>query len=132
MKTVSMGLDKLAIGLSLACAIHCLIIPIALVMLPTLMLGIFADESFHRWMVIAVLPTSLVALTLGCRKHKSTQVFLLGLAGLAILLLTALIGHDLFGETGEKIATMIGAATISLAHYKNHNLCKAHHHCAHH
>lgn len=124
MKTLSTHIDKMAIGLSLTCAVHCLLLPIALVMLPTLFANSFEGEYFHLWMLIAVLPTSLIALTLGCRRHRNMSVIAIGLPGLIILTLTTFFGHDLLGEAGEKTASLLGAFLIAFGHFKNHTLCK--------
>ncbi len=124
MKLVSTSIDKAAIGLSLVCAVHCLLLPVALVILPTLTASTFGDERFHQWMLMAVLPTSLLALTMGCRRHRNTSVMAMGLPGLAILTLAAFLGHDWLGESGEKIASLLGASLIALGHFRNHSLCK--------
>lgn len=128
MKSVSMSIDKLAIGLSLLCAVHCLVLPAALIMLPALAASAFGDELFHQWMLVAVLPTSLIALTMGCRRHRNMNVIAIGLPGLIVLTLTVFFGHDTLGETGEKIASLLGASLIALSHFRNHTLCR-HLHC---
>lgn len=123
-KYISTNFDKLAIGLSLTCAIHCLLLPITLALLPTLTANIFGDEQFHQWMLIAVLPTSLFALTLGCRQHRNLSILTIGLIGLLILTLTTIFGHDLLGEVGERTASLIGATFIAFSHFKNQALCR--------
>ena len=116
--------DKVAIGLSLVCVIHCLALPLALVLAPSLVgLGL-QDETFHLWIVLVVLPVSIYALTLGCRKHKNMGVLLVGLSGLLLLFLTALFGHDLAGETGERLLTLAGAGIIAASHARNFQLCR--------
>jgi len=107
------------------CAAHCLLLPVALVIVPALAVNTFGDERFHQWILLAVLPTSLIALTLGCRRHRHFSVMAAGLIGLSILTLAAFQGHTLFGETGEKIASLLGASLIALAHLRNHSLCKS-------
>lgn len=124
MRTFSTSIDKAAIGLSLVCAIHCLLLPVAVVMLPAMAAATFGDERFHQWMLLAVLPTSLFALTMGCRRHRNMGVLAIGLPGLAILSLAAFFGHDLLGETGEKVASLAAALLIALGHVRNHALCK--------
>lgn len=124
MKTVSTHFDKAAIGLSLVCAVHCLLLPVALVILPTLAASTFSDERFHQWMLMTVLPTSLLALTMGCQRHRNMSVMAMGLPGLAILTLAAFLGHDWLGESGEKIASLLGASLIALGHFRNHKLCR--------
>ena len=124
MKPLSINIDKVAIGLSFVCAVHCLILPIALVILPTLAATAFGDEHFQQWMLLAVLPTSLIALAMGCRRHLNFSVVALGLPGLIMLTLVAFLGHDLLGEAGEKVASLAAASLVALAHYRNHTLCK--------
>lgn len=122
----STSLDKLAIGLSLACSLHCLLLPVSLVLLPALASTTLGDEQFHRWMLLAVLPTSLIALTIGCMKHLNFSVIAITLPGLALLLLAAFFGHDMLGETGEKAVMLVGATLVALGHFRNQSLCKRH------
>ncbi|REL27735.1 MerC domain-containing protein [Thalassotalea euphylliae] len=130
MKLLSISADKLAISLSMLCVLHCLALPLLLVVVPSLAVLPMAQESFHFWMVMAVLPTSIYALTLGCKKHRNTSVVAYGLAGLAALLAAVLLGEHLLGEVGEKLLTTIGASIIAVAHFKNFSLCRSHDKCA--
>ncbi len=116
--------DKAAISLSLLCAFHCLALPLLLVLLPSMASLQLDNEAFHFWMILAVLPTSIYALTLGCKQHKRTYLLVLGAVGLALLLSAVLLPESLFGERGEKIFTLLGAGLISIAHFKNYRLCR--------
>lgn len=116
-------MDKAAIGLSLFCTVHCLLAPIAIILLPALSALSIGDEQFHRLLLLAVFPISFIALAQGCRRHRNIHVALAGILGLAILACAAFFGHDIAGESGEKIATLIGTAVIALAHFKNRTLC---------
>ena len=116
--------DKTAIGLSVVCAVHCLLLPVAVLLLPSVAAVSLDDEAFHRALLVAVLPASLVALTMGCRKHKRYRVYIGGAIGLTILGFTAYLGHDTFGEWGEKFMTIVGASVIAISHLKNHRLCQ--------
>jgi|AntAceMinimDraft_11_1070367.scaffolds.fasta_scaffold04728_4 hypothetical protein len=124
MKTESTDIDKAAIGLSLVCAVHCLLFPSALVLLPALTATTLGGEGFHQWMLVAVLPTSLIALTMGCRLHRDLRVLALGLSGLGALSMAAFFGDSLFGETGEKLVSLVGASLIAFSHWRNHILCR--------
>jgi len=117
-------LDRVAVGMSLLCAVHCVLLPFALVALPALSATLLGDEAFHRLLLIGVLPTSVISLSMGCRKHGSWRTMLTGFFGLAILVAAAFFGHDLVGETGEKVATVLGASVIALSHFQNLRLCK--------
>jgi len=118
-------LDKTAIGLSAICAIHCLALPVALALLPSLALLPVADESFHLLLFWLVLPTSVIALALGCKRHQQWQVLAWGFAGLAVLVFSAALGHDLLGETLEKWATVAGASLVATGHILNYRHCQS-------
>lgn len=116
--------DVTAIGLSVACILHCLALPLALTLLPTLPVGMLTDEQFHRWLLVAIVPASTIALVIGCRNHKSLAVPVIGSAGMLLLLWAGFAGHDTLGETGERVVTVIGALVIAAAHIMNQRLCR--------
>ena len=124
MKNIQIFTDKMAIGLSLICTIHCLAFPLIIVLLPNLAALQLDNEAFHLWMVLAVIPTSAFALTVGCKQHKKYSLIPVGLAGLTCLILAVVLGESLLGEYGEKILTAIGAGIITFGHYRNYRLCK--------
>ena len=128
MKMNSMGIqtftDKMAMSLSLFCVIQCLASPVIIVMLPSLAALQFDDETFHVWMLMAVIPTSVYALTMGCKQHKRYRLLVLGLFGLLLLLSAAYAGETHIGEFREKTLTVIGAAAIAFCHYRNYRLCR--------
>ena len=82
------------------------------------------DESFHRALVFLVLPLSLIALTLGCKRHRQWYVFAIGAMGCSVLLITAVLGHDLMGEFFEKVATIIGSSLVASSHLVNYRRCR--------
>lgn len=125
MKTVQAAADKLAIGLSMVCAIHCLALPLLLVLLPTIAVLQLNNEAFHVWMVVAVIPTSIYALTLGCKQHKRHQLLILGAVGLTLLIMALVLGEERIGEAGEKILTALGSTFVALGHWFNYRLCRA-------
>ena len=122
--------DKTAIGLSLLCALHCLASPLIIVMLPSLAALQLDGEAFHAWMVLAVIPTSVYALSIGCKQHKRYRLLVMGLVGLLFLLSAVLPGEGVISEFWEKALTVTGAAIIALGHYRNYRLCRHEEYCA--
>ncbi len=118
--------DKFAISLSLMCVIHCLALPVLLALLPGMAVLQLDNEAFHLWMVVAVLPTSIYALTLGCKQHKRYQLLILGTIGLALLVMALVLGEERIGEAGEKILTVLGAGFVAVGHWFNYRLCLSH------
>lgn len=124
MRLNTMILDKAAIGLSLVCVVHCLITPIAIVMLPALGATFLEDERFHYAILFLVLPTSLIGLGLGCRKHGHFEILLIGLVGLLVLFLVLILGEERIGEMGERLTTVAGTGIIAFAHVRNFLSCR--------
>ena len=119
MKLTQTTADKFAIGLSLMCTVHCFATPVILALLPSFAVLQINAEQFHLWVLAAVLPTSLLALSLGCKKHKRTRYMACGVVGLAFLIIAVLLGQ----EEAEKALTLIGSAFIALAHWFNYQQC---------
>ncbi|OED42563.1 hypothetical protein AB833_06015 [Chromatiales bacterium (ex Bugula neritina AB1)] len=119
--------DTAAISLSILCTIHCLFLPIVLVLLPTTAAMALEGEAFHQSILLLVLPTSALALFIGCKQHKNYFVAISGIAGVLILLLAGTVLEHAMSETSEKIATLIGAGLISLSHCWNYRLCRHQH-----
>ena len=124
MKSLQAISDKTAMGLSLLCATHCLVMPLAVVLLPSVAALSLDDEAFHLWMLMAVLPFSGYALTMGCTKHKRYRLLLIGAAGLLVLGTAAFLGHETLGDAWERLLTLIGAGIIALGHLWNYRLCR--------
>ncbi len=116
--------DKLSISLSLACMIHCLLMPSFLVLTS----GFFAlsidNELIHKAFLIIVLPVSLYALITGYRNHKILSYFYIGTSGLWLLVFAIFFGEGVFGELVEKSLTLLGSIIVASAHYKNYKACK--------
>ncbi len=117
-------LDKFAVSTSAICAVHCLCLPLLLGFFPALGASLFGQETFHVILLWLVIPLSCVALTLGCRKHRSLSVALIGLVGLTLLIIAASLGHGILGEVGERIFTLMGALLIAVGHVRNYTLCR--------
>ena len=118
--------DKTAVGLSVICAVHCLLFPVAVMLLPSVATLALDDEAFHRGILFAVLPASLIALTMGCRKHQRYRLYLTGAIGVTIIGMATYLGHGTLGESGEKLVTFAGAVIIAWSHVKNFTWCEQH------
>ncbi|MCH2155566.1 MAG: MerC domain-containing protein [Opitutales bacterium] len=136
-------LDSLAIGMSMLCAVHCLLTPLLIVALPIIATTFWVSTNFHLWMLLLVVPTTSLAVFMGCRRHKDDAVFLLGVFGLACLVSITIYemwGHsqiaaggycphcaavaegDLFNAiTGFNV---LGGVLLASAHTRNFMLCR--------
>jgi MerC mercury resistance protein len=62
--------DLFAVSSSGLCMIHCLATPVLLIFVPVFSASFLGGEAFHAAILWFILPTSLVAMTLGCWRHK--------------------------------------------------------------
>ena len=110
-------LDRTAVGLSTLCVLHCLALPLLIVVAP--FLGQFAEGHLHAQMLVIVLPLSSLALTLGFRRHRSLQIIAAGVVGMLLLTLGGTVMHDQFGIVADRIFTISGAIILSVSHWFN-------------
>lgn len=118
-------LDRFSIGLSALCLLHCLAIPLLISITPVVATFAFADESFHIALIALVVPSSALALGLGCRKHRDLGIVGIGLIGLVILCMAAFSEVLGLGEIGETVLTVFGALVVASAHLINYRACRA-------
>ena len=124
MENIQAIADKSAIALSVLCALHCLLLPTAIVLYPSTLGFLPGDESVHFALLFVVIPISAYALIKGGKVHKSRKVFITGISGLLVLVAAVVFGHDILGEIGEKILTVIGSVIVIIAHVQNHLTCR--------
>jgi len=121
--------DKAAIGLSFACALHCLMVPLLLAIFPSSTLSGLEDERVHLGLLTLIIPISVFSLTLGCRVHRNLTVVAVGVTGICILCFSALLAHDMGGESLETAGTLLGSGIVALSHVLNFKFCRVAHAC---
>jgi len=138
-------LDRLGMGMALVCAVHCLLTPILVVLLPIIATSFWVDQSFHLWMLAIVAPMTAFSFFMGCRKHHDGLLILLAGVGLVLLITGISVGcsscdshnhaHsifdlDSFPHSLESLLTTLGGLTLVIAHFRNFRLCR-HTNCKH-
>ena len=108
--------DGVAIGASLLCLIHCLALPAVVLLLPTLGVFLAVPEEFHLWALGVAVPTSILALTTGYRRHRWLTPTLIVAPGIILLALGALVAPSEWLETA---LTVPGAILLALGHALN-------------
>jgi hypothetical protein len=115
--------DRFAIGVSLLCLAHCLLTPVLLVVLPSISASLLLSENLHLNLVYVVIPSSLFALGMGCKRHRRRSFMVFGLCGLSFLILGVCIELIGLKHLWEQIFTILGALIIALAHLRNFQMC---------
>ena len=115
--------DALGIGASLACAIHCALLPLFLSSLPLFGINIIHNIFFEVGMVVLALLVGSYALYHGYRKHHHSLLPLsLFFAGFIFLVL------KLFFIAYETWLLVPGVILIVTAHLINYKSCRVHNH----
>ena len=115
-------LDKIAVTLSSLCLLHCLALPLLIVVLPVL--SEFDDVNFHFQMLVCILALFFIAFTLGYRRHFNKCVITWGVIGMLLLIIGGTIAHSAYGIIADRILTICGALIIAVAHYFNNRLSR--------
>ncbi len=111
--------DSFAISIAGICFVHCLLAPVLLVLFPVISSIYVFQEVFHEFLLLVIIPSSTVALFLGCRRHKDFSVVLAGISGLSLLF----IGAFITTESKEAMLTVLGSSVMIVAHIRNFRLC---------
>ena len=116
--------DFFSMGLSAVCAIHCLAWPFLAIIFPLIPAFQQDGENFHFAILLFAIPSSVIAMTMGCRFHKTYSFFILAFLGLVLLSAGPLLGIEHVGFFDEKMITLCGATLLVIAHYRNYKACK--------
>lgn len=117
-------LDKAAVALSGLCLLHCLALPLVIVLLP--FLNEVAVDQWHAPMLLVVIPVSVFAFALGFRRHGNRSVLTTGAVGMLLMVIGGTLAHYFLGLTADRLLTITGAVVLAAAHYRNSRLAR---HC---
>ncbi|WP_240320868.1 MerC domain-containing protein [Sphingomonas crusticola] len=117
-------IEGIAVGATIACLIHCLVLPLLIAVLPVLSSVLPIPEHFHLIALALAIPATAGALFAGYRRHRLAGPLIAGTIGLALLALAAI--H--WGETPlEMPVTVLGSIAIAIAHLTNWRFRRASH-----
>lgn len=119
MKSNANMIEGAAVSASMLCLVHCLALPFLLLLLPGF-IGLFArSAAFHYVALALVVPFGLAAYSLGYRRHHAWRPVLLGVVGIACLVVALLPGA---GEGAELWFTVAGSLSLMIGHALNWRL----------
>jgi len=112
-------LDRAGIFLSSVCVVHCLVMPLVLMILPLAVESVADHDAFHAWIFWPVLFIAVGVFYRGYRINRRASVLALGALGLSLLLAAHLLGHALDRPALEYSVTIVGSVCIIVAHLRN-------------
>lgn len=115
--------DMTGIVLSFTCLIHCLALPLLLLLAPALSRWIALPEGIHAVILLLALSAAAIAMRDGWRRHRRLMPAVLATAGLGLLAL-GLSAHEGWvaaadPEPADRLLTSVGALTLAAAHLVN-------------
>ena len=121
---VKINWDALGITTSIACAIHCALLPLLLTSLPIFGVEILNNNFFEYFMIFAAFVIGVASLYHGWKKHHHKiaplLVFMVGIA--------CLVAKQVWHE--YQFQLLIPAViSIVFAHWLNYRFCKKANHC---
>lgn len=115
--------DLTGIALSFACLLHCLALPLLILLAPALSRWIALPEGVHAVILLLALPAAAIAMRDGWRRHQQLMPAILAAIGLGLLAL-GLSAHEGWiaaanPEAADRLLTSVGALTLATAHLVN-------------
>ncbi|WP_194955100.1 MerC domain-containing protein [Sphingopyxis solisilvae] len=115
--------DLVGIALSSACLVHCLALPLALLVAPALGGWLRLPEWLHAAILMLALPAALIAMAEGWRRHRRGTAPLFAAAGVGLLAF-GLAAHEGWlttanPETADRLFSSAGAIALVTAHLLN-------------
>jgi hypothetical protein len=108
-------LDRLAIGVSGLCIVHCVATTILLTALSTVG-NIVGSPLIHEGGLVLAIGLGAVALGRGLRAHRRLAPLAIGVGGLTMMALAFSVPH---GDARETLWTVAGVACLALGHALN-------------
>ena len=112
--------DTTGACLSVACAVHCLSMPLLITVLPLIGLGFLANERAEVVLITGAIGLAIGSLAWGVRHHRRWRALLVLIVAVAFIATarTAVEG------TFEVVFYSIGGVLLASAHLVNRHLCK--------
>ena len=113
-------MDTTGACLSVACAVHCLSMPLLIAVLPLIGLGFFATERAELVLITGAIGLAIASLAWGVRLHRSWRALLILIVALAFIATSRTAVEGTF----EVVFYSVGGVLLASAHLVNRHLCK--------
>lgn len=120
-------MNKLGFWSSMICAIHCTLLPLVLILIPTSGVYLFINETFELFFLLGSLFINIANLCFGYKMHKSNKALAILASGLFLFLIGRLlhkhnydhvIQYDLFN-----LFMIAGGVMMACSSLINSKLC---------
>lgn len=129
-------MKKVGLWASVICAIHCTLLPLLLVIIPTAGVSLFINETFEYVLLGISLIFNITNVCFGYRQHKSNKAIATLAIGLFIFVVGKLLHHHNHDQKEFYLDwfnffMILGGLFMALSSYLNDRLCKNCNTCGH-
>lgn len=127
--------DFFGILISGLCVVHCMAVPLVLVIFPAIGASLFPSEDMtHAVLLAFILGVAGVAFVSGWRVHGQWRPVVWMAIGMTIVVYATFFAHKQLGHFWEPFIAIAGSLALIRAHYLNHHCkkCDHEHEHAHH
>jgi hypothetical protein len=127
------ALERAATWISAACAVHCMLVPVASALVPLVGVGSQAshlNERYEDWLHLLVVAGGLLSLLVGYRRHREARIAAAMGLGIALYL----VGHAAEQAWYGMLISVAGGLGLAAASFWSARRGHAHahgEHCAH-
>ena len=118
-----LNLDALGIATSVACAVHCAILPLVLTSFPVFGINIIHNTAFEFLMIFLAFCIGFYSLWHGYRKHHHSITPMIVFSVGILLLFAKQLWHEL-----QLWILPFAVALIVIGHVLNYRACRVHNH----
>jgi len=113
--------DQAGIGASFLCVLHCLLTPFLITVLPAV---VATEHQTHSVFAVIILLFGMLAFVPGYRKHQMKSIPAVGVMGVLMIILAAMLPEMEQAEMIETGLVIAGGITLISAHLRNAYWCR--------
>lgn len=125
---MKINFDKIGFAASSICAVHCMIVPLVITLMPFISLGFIESEAFENTFFIASMICGLGAVCFGNTFKKNKLIFFILSFGMLLLWL-ANFAHERNWNPQSSLIMIFAGIFMCLGHWLNNKLCNSCHSC---
>ncbi|HEX5354461.1 MAG TPA: MerC domain-containing protein [Rhodanobacteraceae bacterium] len=122
--------DRVGAMASMLCAVHCVLLPFVLALLPLVGLEFLAGHTFERVFVACAATLASASIFTAYRRHRKPYALFLMVPGIALLVFGIAIDLDVHAII-HTVSVASGGLLVASAHVANLVLSHQHHHATH-
>lgn len=111
--------DRIGIGVSGLCLIHCLFLPALILIVPAIG-TLFVDDMTHVILYSMIVVSAVASFIPGYQLHRQFLPIICAVIGFLFISFATFLAHPWLGHKWEAPIAICGSSVLILAHWLNH------------